>query len=98
MLALFKDENNQVDFKFLDTMYDTEESDPMEEMDPYSNFGSLDSDEHELEVYGLTQLQPQNLNRDNPFPTYQAIDLSYTESNQEPENTHTQDDVEPQSD
>ena len=67
-------------------------------MDPYSKFGSLDPDGHELEDYVLTQLQPQNLNRDSPFPTYQPIDPSDTESNQDPGDTNTQDNIEPQND
>ena len=78
---------------FLDTIDHTEEPDPTKDtntMDLYSNFRSLDPDGHVLEDYDLTQLQPQNLNQDSPFPTYQPIDASETESNQDPGDTNTE--------
>ena len=101
MLALFKDENNQPDYTFLDTMYYTEEPDPTKDtstMDPYSNYRSLDPDGHALEDYDLTQLQPQNLNQDSQFSTYQPIDASDTESTKDLGGTNTQHNIEPQSD
>ena len=64
-------------------MYNTEESD-IDTMDPNLRFGTMNFDKHELEDYDLTQLQPQNLNQDSPYPTYQPVDDSDTESNRGP--------------
>ena len=75
MLALFKDENNQVDDKFLNTMYDTEEPPPTKEMDPYSKFGSLDPDGHELEDYDLKASTTESKPRQpiSNVSTYQSL-------------------------
>ena len=101
MLALFKDENNQQDDDFLNTMYDTEEPDPTQDpdiMDPNSRFGTMDPDSNELEDFDLSTLRPQNLNRDSPYPTYQPIDNSDDESTQGLDEQDNDDTIEPQSD